>query len=412
MVATVLIILFYLYAVAFHTSLAAMEIISPLICALSLGYAFHKKNFVWPSRTIMVSLTGLFLTAAVSFVVNIRDYSKLMDYLGEWRWMITFFCFMQFFNLFFNRINFSRFVFVGQITLIIAGFYSFYQFFSGHDFFRKNVYFHFLYGGSPYYRPNSFFGLPTTYAYASAMFLSLSLAFWLREKRSDKKWVIFLQKFYFIISPINIFLTYTRASWAATMITAFTLLNMMNRKLLIRTAIALAVLIPTLYFTFPSFDQRFTSVFDTQYVANHNRFFLWKANWLIFTENPLIGLGFDENRMQIDSYLRRVGAADSVMRNHPHNTYLNYLAGLGIFGFFFFLLFLAHNLKTAIQGIRHSSHSLHKTLFIGTLGIQMILLLGAFTECMFEDLELAHQYIFFTALCEFLTRKYLKPKPL
>ncbi len=93
------------------------------------------------------------------------------------------------------------------------------------------------------------------------------------------------------------------------------------------------------------------------------------------------------------------------MRNHPHNTYINFLAGLGLCGFFFFMLMVVTNLKHTVQGIRFTKNSMHKTLYLGALGLQMVLLIGGLTECNFEDIELTHQYILFTALVEYLRQQ-------
>jgi O-antigen ligase len=191
------------------------------------------------------------------------------------------------------------------------------------------------------------------------------------------------------------------------MTSTLTILKVTNKRLFLRTAIVFVVLITALYTSFPSFTNRVNSLFDSNYVANENRIYLWKANIDIFEQNPFFGIGFDENRKQIDTYLKPYNRP-WVMRNHPHNTYLNFLAGLGIFGLGFFLIFLIYNLKICIDGFRLSTNSLHKTLFIGILGMQMILLIGGFTECNFEDLELTHQYILYVALAEYLKRTYVE----
>lgn len=99
-----------------------------------------------------------------------------------------------------------------------------------------------------------------------------------------------------------------------------------------------------------------------------------------------------------------------IMRNHSHNTYINFLSSLGIFGAGFFYLFIFAAIRTNILGIRYSQNHLHKTLFIGILGMQMVLLLGGFTECTFEDSELNHQYLFYIALQEFLYLSYIRPQ--
>jgi O-antigen ligase len=370
-----------------------------------LFFSIKNRKWIWPSRTVLIAMGGLLATALISFFINIDKASDFVDYIGEFRWMVIYLFLLQFYNIFYQRIDWHKVVLTTQIVLTIAGFYSFYQFFSGHDLFRHHaVVFHYIYDGSRYFRPNSFFGLPTTYGYASAMFFSLALAMLMREKRPTG-WKLFVRRLYFVVGPFNIFLTFTRAAWMAAMASTLSILALTNRRYFVRTAIVFVVMISALYTSFSSFSNRVNSVFDSNYVANENRIYLWKANIDIFKEHPLFGLGFDENRKQIDTYLQPYNKPN-VMRNHPHSTYINFLAGLGLFGLGFFLLFAGYHLKICIDGFRNSTNSMHKTLFLGVLGLQMVLLIGGFTECNFEDLELCHQYILFIALAEYLKRNY------
>jgi O-antigen ligase len=380
-----------------------METLGALVYISSLVIAFYKKDFVLPNRIILISFAGLFTVSLVSFYLNSLPLHGFFDYVGEFRWMLSYLGFLQFYQIFYKQIDFRKLFFSAQIILIIAGFYSIYQFFTAHDFFREKVMFHVIYHGSPYWRPNSFFGLPTTYAYASSMFFCVSLAFWLRERKPlgiSKK----ITQFYFLMSGFNIFLTFTRAAWLAFLASTTTIMYLIDKKLCVRVTIVFVLFFSAFYSSMPSFQNRINSMYDPAYVANHNRIYLWKANFNIFKENPWFGIGFDENRKQIEKYLAPFNKPE-VMRNHPHNTYLNFLAGLGFFGFFFFMLFVGTNLKNTIIGIRHSPHHLHKTLYIGALGLQMVLLIGGLTECNFEDIELTHQYILFTALVEYLRQQ-------
>lgn len=401
-------ILFYVYFATLHLSVAGMEIALWLVFLPTLFNAIKEKKFIWPSKILLTGFAGLLTVAIISFCINIQKPDEFLEYVGEFRWMMNYIIFMQFFNLYFSRINFSRLILVDQIVLIFAGFYSIYQFFTAHDPFRSNVLFHYLYVGSPYFRPNSFFGLPTTYAYASAMFFCVSLAFWMREQKSESTLVKNIRRFYFLMSPFNIFLTFTRAAWIAFISSTLVVLRLTSKKFFIRVTIVFVLFIIAFYSSFPSFRNRINSMADPTYNANENRIYLWKANLDIFEENPFFGLGYDQNRKQIDTYLDRYNKPE-IMRNHPHNTYLNYLAGLGFFGLAFFVLILGYHLFICIRGIYTTTNSQHKTLFIGSLGLQLVLLIGGLTECTFEDSELTHQYILFTSLVEYLRARFSTP---
>jgi len=404
-----LIFFFYLYLVTMFTTLAGMEISIWLVLLPTIYFTVRQKKFMWPSRLVLIAMGGLLATAIISFFININEAHRFIGYIGTFRWMLLYVLLLQFFNVAYQRIDFYKVLLTGQIMSLIATFYGFYQFFAAHDFFRPHVVFHYIYDGSPYFRPNGFFGLPTTYGYSSAMFFSISLAVWMREKRAEKKWITNIRRAYFVLEPLNIFLTFTRAAWIASIASTLVILWRTNRKYFARALIAFVLVSGALYTSFPSFTHRVNSVFDSTYNANETRIYLWKANWDIFKQNPYFGLGFAENRRLIDKYLQPYNVPN-VMRNHPHNTYLNFLAGLGVFGLGFFLLFVGYNLKICIDGMRGASNPFHRTLFLGILGMQMVLLIGGLTECNFEDLELTHQYILFTVLAEYLKNNFGEKK--
>jgi O-antigen ligase len=407
------VVLFFLYAyfICFHVSLAGMEILVWTLLLPAIYMSFRNRQFLWPQKITLIALGGLFLSALISFFININSADRFVDYIGEFRWILIFIVLVQYFNQFHQFINYRKLVTAGQVIVIIAGFYSFYQFFSAHDPTRPNVVFHYIYEGSPYFRPNSFFGLPTTYAYSNAMFFALSMAFFLRGKLKLTSTQKIIEKIYLIIAPINIFIAFTRAVWISFVFNTLVLISIESRKYFLRIFIVLSLSFVTFYASFSSFQNRINSIFDSSYVGNSNRIYLWKANLMMFADKPLFGHGFDNDRDRsvVDSYLNKLDQPN-VMRNHAHSTYINFLSSLGIFGTFFFCLFVLYSLRTTLLGIRYSQHHLHKTLFLGILGAQIVLLMGGLTECTFEDSELTHQYLFYLALQEYLFISYIKPQ--
>lgn len=400
---TALIGLFTLYFCSLHLSVAAMEILAPLITVPALLITAYKKKFIWPSKWVLLAFGGLLFTTIASFFANQMPISEFENYAGDLRWMLIYVGFMQFFQLTFKDIAWQKILLAAQTVLIIAGVYSIYQFFFGHDFFRHGVLFHKTFEGSSFFRPNGFFSLPTTYAYTTAMFFCISLAFWMREPRPQKKWRMWI-RLYFALSSLSIFLTFTRAAWIAFTACTLGVLGLTRLKFCFRVSLVFLLIIAGAYTSMPTFQNRINSIFDPHYVANHDRIYLWKATWQMFKDHPLFGVGLDQSKHHMDDYLNRMNEP-KVIRSHPHNTYLNFLSGLGIFGLLSFLLFVGWQLKSCIHGIKSTSHSLHRTFYIGVLGLQLVLLIGGFTECTFEDIEMTHPFILFAALIDYLTQQ-------
>lgn len=381
-----------------------MEVLAPLVFVPSLALSLYKKTWIWPSRLILIAFGGLLATYTASSIANNFTLSQFLDSIGEFRWMIAYIGFLQFFHLFHKQINYQKLLFFAQCVLIIGGFYSFYQFFTGHDFFRPHVQFNQLYEGSKYWRPNSFFGLPTTFGYASTMLYCISLCFWFREKRKAGL-TTHVTQFYFFISAFCIFLTFTRAAWIAFVCSTLPLLFLIDKKMCLRALAIFIIFISAFYTSMPSFQHRLQSIFDNKYIANHTRIYLWKANLDMFKQNPILGVGFEENKKRINEFLDPYNVPEINMRQHPHSTYISFLSGLGILGLFFLLLYMGTNMTSSIKGFYSTTHPHHKTLYLALLGAQIVMLVGGITECNFEDLELNHQYTLYVALIEYLRQQ-------
>lgn len=392
-------ILLGLYAISLFTSLAAMEILAPIIWLTGFACAFKAKDFCKPSWLIIGSLVGLVFTAMMSFYFNDINM-PLLKYMGQLRWIVAYFGMVQFFYFLRPKISWSTFLNAAQLMIVILSFYSVYQMFFAHDFFRPNAFFHSLYSNSKYYRPNGMFNLPTTYAHVVSLFFAFSVPM-LIFRTQARRWEAYLTNTFFILAPLSILMTFTRAAWISTSVWMFGFLSQKKLCVFKKIVGVVVLLFSIIYFSSDNFRGRVNSIFDMGYEGNSHRIYLWKANFNIFKDHPLLGIGYeaDTDRSIIDSYLRQIAPSD-VIRSHPHSTYINFLSGLGLFGFFFLGLFIFANLKNTIEGLRVATSDQQKSLFWGILGMQVVFLMGAFSECMLEDAEVNHQYILYLAILQ------------
>lgn len=392
-------VLLGLYAVSLFTSLAAMEIVGPLLWLAGFFCALKSKSFCKPSLLVSVSLGGLIATAVLSFYLN--DITiPFLKYIGEWRWVLAYLGLTQFFFFYRSRISWSSFLNIAQIVIILLSFYSIYQLFYAHDFFRSQVFFHSLYGESKYYRPNGMFNLPTTYAHVVSLFFAFSLPLLIFRAKS-KPWETYLTRVFFILAPLSIAMTFTRAAWISTSAWLFGFLSQKKVGMFKKLFGVFCLLITISYLSSGSVRGRVNSIFDMSYYGNSQRLYLWQANFLIFQDHPFFGMGYevDTKREIVASYLQKV-TSENVMKSHAHSTYVNFLSGLGGFGFFFLLLFVFANIKNTLEGLALASDEQQKSLFWGLLGAQFVFLIGAFSECMLEDAEVNHQYILYLAILQ------------
>src|SRR5690606_16401129 len=95
-----------------------------------------------------------------------------------------------------------------------------------------------------------------------------------------------------------------------------------------------------LYFSSPTLQKRITSITDTENASNAIRLMLWRTNWEIFRDNPLLGVGLHENSKFLQEYYLELGFTKYAHYvGHAHNNFLQVLAGTGVIGFFCFVSF-------------------------------------------------------------------------
>jgi O-antigen ligase len=106
------------------------------------------------------------------------------------------------------------------------------------------------------------------------------------------------------------------------------------------------------------------------------RLVFWEGALKMAKEHPVLGVGTGDYKMEM-SRLHQAHAIpdtpDFSVSDHPHNSYLVYLADLGLTGLFIFLWFLW---AATLEAWRHREHAAawFKLVYMG------IFLLGSFTD--------------------------------
>lgn len=95
------------------------------------------------------------------------------------------------------------------------------------------------------------------------------------------------------------------------------------------------------------------------------RFEMWRAGWLVFKDNPVLGAGWGNYTAAVKKYIEQNGLSRNIAHHdHAHNTYVEVLMSLGAAGFTVFLGMLFYPLiyfsrtfaespDTAMLGILH-----------------------------------------------------------
>ncbi len=371
------------------------------------------KNFYRPD---FLSLFALIFFCLLSLIIN-GYIGDILPYFFKFRWIF----FLYLFSLFFKLSPKALPVF---LTGFLVGFYvsslnSIFQFVINWDIVR-HTFINYDASSTGYVRVTSFFNLPTTYGYSIAMALIVPLAYLFSRESVKSKILVSL---IFLSGLISLVLTYTRGAWISFFCAFFCFIWFANKKLIVWVT-PLLLLTGILLFHFqPGFQQRIESLLNFKYASNSERIELWKANWEMFKDHPVFGVGLHKNDKLVENYNKILGHKHNAI-SHAHNTYLQLLSGTGLFGFISLMLFFVFLLTrmgckifnsktkepaTAVKvkfharlGLQQSLKNSDSILWIASLSILLSFLVGCLFDCNLRDAEVRYMLISFLSVFFFL----------
>ncbi|MBK8204388.1 MAG: O-antigen ligase family protein [Bdellovibrionales bacterium] len=377
------------------------------------------------------ALWGLWLIAALGVHANGNSETDSMYVIGNFRWIILLYGYsLAWKSLLANRtdvkvsdrseksekptllkpsLNFI-FLFIWVLTpvLLIVSLYGILQSFTGNDLIRPGREVHSLHlAGVQIFRASGFFNNPMTYAHLFVMWFCviLGLIFVADLPRQQKNWL----KLVAVVVGLGLFLSLIRGVWISGTVSVMVMLWFWRRRAFYRGTLAVAIVLGLSLAFVPPVRERVVSIFGTQNIENRDRVTLWAANWEIFKDYPLLGIGYTENERRIGEYYERMGITDG-FHGHAHNVYLQFLAGTGLLGLCCYLFFIGYFMLLALRLWRKLplDQSWARALALGALGAQISLHVGGLTQNNFSDGEVTHNFIFILALLVALAQKHLK----
>jgi O-antigen ligase len=216
----------------------------------------------------------------------------------------------------------------------------------------------------------------------------------------EKPWFVFAV----LTTGIAVLVAFTRGIWGACAIALVIMAFFTNARFAWRLSALLAVAFIALFFSWPQFHDRILFAFNFEKNYDGDRVALWRANWEMFLDHPLFGIGYGEYKTILRSYFDRLDMPPSQFASHAHNQYLHFLAGTGILGLTCFIAYVGYGLKMTIQGIRNSAQNIsEKRFLVGALGAQICFLISALTESNFERSKVRLVYLIISGLAIAIT---------
>jgi O-antigen ligase len=392
-------VFFFLYVVATVTSMAGMEIFGWTTFAVAGTFAWRFRDDLPPWRLILEvlpwrTLIGLVIVVAASIIIN-KDITPGLDMvhdIGHMRWVfllaMTTFCWTVFPP---KENGYKAYLLIVSIIAI----YAIVEFFTGVDLFRKTqraVQPILLNGVVIAHRSAGTFGSPMSYVYIAGQYLWLPVSVFLLAPKSQAK-----LRFYSLIGSIliaaSVVTAYARGAWIALVITTLIIAAMVGKRWFRAFAFVTVLTISGAYTLSPVIHDRVLSLFDMSFTSNADRVNLWKANWAMFKDHPILGIGYSENEDHAGEYLQKLGLP-TTFTGHAHNNFLQFLSGTGIVGFSLFIFFSLYYLRLSLYLWRNIPQRFYlaRSIALGTFGAQLFLHIGGLTECNFKDGETSHAF--------------------
>jgi len=251
---------------------------------------------------------------------------------------------------------------------------------------------------------------PIHYSYVAGIQACFLLSYLLRSDKKLNPKLFNLALAVFSLLMISLITSYTRGAWLGIAVTILVMGYMVSPRLGLKlTAGGLALItVATLIST--RFRERLFSLFDSNFASNTDRLFLWKINWEMFKDHPILGIGYLQTETRAGEYATRLGRPDAYL-SHAHNIYLEMLSSTGLVGLTVYLALVTYMfwLTVKVYQAVPRDRSWWKIIVFGSLAAQIFLHIGGLTEVTFRAPPSNHHLIVIWAVILVGYLKFLMP---
>lgn len=392
--------------------MAGMEIFGwALVLTALVGLVCLPADRQELKRPIYLIVAALVAWIGIGIFWNQNHIQRPWEAFAEARWAFSFVAVALALNSTFEERTAKKFLFFLSGIGAIVGIYSIQQYWGGYDYLRGSR--------SPLllleetrgtealrYRPYGLFKMTLTYAAAYAMFAMFPFCISFYYQNRNKRLFWFLQACSWI-ALVSVFLTFSRGIWIGMIPVVAILLWILQRKVLVASAVAAFVILAISTALSPALQARMKSFTDMKHKSNSERMTIWRGNIEEFKDQPIFGVGYQQNGPPLlKEYFARMGVPDA-FASHAHNVYLNFLAGTGIVGLLLYLSFVFGIFWIGIQNVKKLSREKDWLYYCSLAGVAAltIFIIGGLTEYNFGDSEIRYQFLTHLSFQLFIRRK-------
>lgn len=401
-----------LFCVSLVSSMAGIEFFSTLITLfviVAVGWAAVAAaavHYKWPEKSDMVLVRlgpdmaiwffwGMITLGA--FFSTILPKGMTFEVITEARWIIMLYTLAAAMTYLKDRQ--PRFLQIFAVLAIIVSVYSIVQTFTGFDLVRDYSGSFSTYSGIKIWRARGFFNNTMTYSYTMGALLCFLYGAIAANYFSGVWRKVIIASAFFL--SISLLCTFTRGAWVGAVLAICTIFMLRNWRKGIVIIISIFIFAGVLSAVSPPVRERLYSIYKEDKAATSvsNRWVLWRANWAMFKDYPLLGVGYGQNSLFTQEYNNRLMGHDGFVEN-AHNNILQVLAGAGIFAFLAWLYFCGYFFWQAVRLwlANRKENTWLEAVALGSIGAQIFFHIGGLTQATFFDNEPLAMFLFFWAI--------------
>lgn len=387
------------YLTSFVTSMAADAFFGALLFLLftidftsdikKIGFKNAAKNLpIGADKPVL--FFGFWALLATYIVFG--SFFEVQNTFGNVTWIFLLYGISYLFKKYMTLNIKKHFNFI-MIIAAIVGFYGIVQMFTRIDLWRPTN--EHISPIGDYYRATGFFHIALTYAYCVGMVGFFAFAKVLLQMKQKNNYIL---PFITSITTVGaIVASSTRGAWIALFVAGLLITFLVNKRKAIVHSLLSVFLIGSLMLV-PTIKDRAISIFNMSSMAsNTERIGLWKANFEMFKDHPILGVGLERSRKRLPEYYEKLNIKNG-FDAHAHNDFLAILSGVGLPGALAFVWFCFYFVRLSYRLFKKSENEDLKVLALGALGAQIYFFVGGITQCNFSDSEVTHVLIFIWAL--------------
>jgi len=392
-----------LLPIAHLTSLGVMEMCGFVLFATGT-LLFMREAMRDPAGALgrmragaVAPIAGYTVFSLLSIGLMLSQADDQIEALRELKWVLYFFAFLYSFERVWNN-SWRRFIPVLATTVSLMGLFALGQFVKGWEWPRPESV---LAPWGHYFRVTGFFNTPQSFAgnlgMATFFLLGYGLAGSVGASRVTQKLPLHLAVSA-VMGALGVVLTLTRSAWFAGATIAVLALGRFKKSWGALALLALMCLSGLTVYSGSVFSDRLSGEVDLNIQSIEIRQELWSANWRMFSEYPILGVGPGQNVKQLENYYDN-GAVEYAIIDRAHNNILEHLAGQGIFAAIFYLIFSGYFIWIAYWLSRQQSFGdFARGIGSGSLFAQIYFQALGLVDSNFFDQEVKNAVVYLWAL--------------